>query len=44
MNLKEGGYEGVHWIPLTRGEARWWRIVNTNEHSGSPNSRIIVTS
>jgi hypothetical protein len=44
INLKEAGYEGVHWIYLTRGKARWWRLVNTNGHSGSPNSRIIVTS
>jgi hypothetical protein len=29
MNLKEIGWEGIHWIHLAQDRDMWWAVVNT---------------
>jgi len=28
MDLKEVGWQGLHWIDLAQGRGRWWALVN----------------
>jgi hypothetical protein len=39
MDIREIGWEGVHWIYLTQNRDQWWALVNSHEPLGSIKGR-----